>query len=270
MAINELVVGGSGSESDGRAAIAGLRRYSKHREFIQDHVRALIAEWRLSRWGGASLISYLAGLADPDEDGFGPFHQQVSLFLQASVETTASLLSWTLLCLARHPGYWDMLAEAQTASKHGAPEGDSSRRLMDAMLNESLRLYPPAWLLPRIARHDVRIGGVTVPSGARVIVSPWVTQRRENVFEDPLSFRPERWLKDDSRIARGGYFPFGLGNRICIGERYGKMTATIFLRQMVEAGVKPHVENPDLSVGSSAIILNVGHDVRISLTQQLP
>jgi cytochrome P450 len=262
-------MGGSRAEAEGPKALAAIRTYAHHRGVVQDHVRGLVQDWREGRNQQPSLISYLDLAGIDDEADFGPLHHQVSMFLQASVETTASLISWTLLLLANNPQYWPRLHEESlitTSSSSGLTE---DRPIHDAVINEALRLYPPAWMIPRVAIDEVEVGGIEVPRGARVVLSPWVTHRNPDVFSSPEEFRPERWLHPAERVERGGYFPFGLGTRICIGERYGKMTAKRLLSHITARGLSAEVNPPDLSEGHSALILNPDHGIEFLLVAGL-
>jgi len=93
-----------------------------------------------------------------------------------------------------------------------------------------MRLYPPAWGIGRRALADVEVGGVRVPAGAAVFVSPWLTHRDERHHADPLSFRPERWLDGSTRtLPRFAYFPFGGGARQCIGSGFAMTEAVLVL-----------------------------------------
>jgi cytochrome P450 len=261
-AIGELVLTGSQLDRRGPDTLVAIRSYTGHRDVIEAHVQQLVSEWRRSPHPEHSLMSYLDLTGIDSEEGFGPLHHQVSMFLQAAVETTASLISWVLLLLANNPDYWSTLYEESTAE--GTKESGEFA-WHNAVINEALRLYPPAWMIPRVATEDVQIGGATVPKGARVVVSPWVTHRSAYVFDEPEEFRPERWMDPERRVERGGYFPFGLGTRICIGERYGKMTATRLLTHLTRSGIFAEIKSPDLSVGSSALIANPHSELEFRL-----
>lgn len=265
LAINDTVMGGSRAEEEGPKALAAIRTYAHHRGVVQGHVRGLVQDWRNSSNQQPSLINYLDLGGIDDETDFGPLHHQVSMFFQAAVETTASLISWTLLLLANNPKYWSLLHEESFAAASSSLGLTEDRPMHDAVISEALRLYPPAWMIPRVAIDDVMVGGVEVPRGARVVLSPWVTHRNPTVFDFPEEFRPERWLQPAEPIERGGYFPFGLGTRICIGERYGKMTAKRLLSHITARRLHAEVDPPGLSEGQWALILNPDSGIEFSL-----
>jgi len=151
----------------------------------------------------------------------------------AGHETTACLLSWTLYALAGRPDIEaEVLAEL---AREDAPHGDPStfvERLpyLQAVLNEVLRLYPPAYAFGRRAVRDTRVGQHRVPAGTTVLMSPWAMHRDPRHFENPDEFDPSRWRNGlASKLPRFAYFPFSSGPRRCVGSSYAMMEATIAL-----------------------------------------
>ena len=103
----------------------------------------------------------------------------------------------------------------------------------EQVVNESLRLYPPAWLIGREAGRDCEIGGHPVPAGTPLYTSPWVLHRDPRFWSEPLSFRPDRWAEySDRRRPRFAYMPFGGGPRICVAQRFAVMEAVLILASM--------------------------------------
>ena len=105
------------------------------------------------------------------------------------------------------------------------------------VLDETLRLYPPAWIGPRRAVREFEFGGYTVPRGAYVNYCSWASHRLPEVFPEPEAFIPERFTRErKAALPRGAYVPFGGGSRICIGKRFGqtevKLVATMLLQRM--------------------------------------
>jgi cytochrome P450 len=98
------------------------------------------------------------------------------------------------------------------------------------ILSESMRLYPPAWIIGRLAIHDVTVGGYRLPAGSTLILSPWVMHHDARHYPDPFRFDPERWTPE-AQAARPkfAYFPFGGGPRRCIGEPFAWMEGILLL-----------------------------------------
>ncbi len=201
----------------------------------------LIAERRRSEKDGGDLLSVLIAARD-DDDATQMTDQQLrdevmTLFL-AGHETTALALSWTFALLAQHPE-----VEARLAGELGEVLGDRPPEVTDVprleyaerVLKESMRLYPPAWILARQALRDVEIGGYTVPAKAFVTVSQWVTHRDGRYFPEPERFLPERWEDDlEKRLPRFAYFPFGGGQRVCIGSSFAMTEAVLVLATIAQ------------------------------------
>ena len=100
-----------------------------------------------------------------------------------------------------------------------------------AVVDEALRLYPPAWALSRRSNAADVIGGLHVPAGTLVIVSPWLLHRRADSWPDPLAFRPDRFL--DSDAGRSAYLPFGQGPRLCIGREFALGEMVVLLSRLL-------------------------------------
>jgi cytochrome P450 len=109
----------------------------------------------------------------------------------------------------------------------GAPSGEQlfgEMPRLDQVVDETLRLYPPAWVGPRRSAVDFEFGGHRIPAGVPVNYSSWASHRLPEVFPDPAAFRPERFAPEErAKIPKGAYVPFGGGPRICIGMRFGQL-----------------------------------------------
>ncbi|MBI1880572.1 MAG: cytochrome P450, partial [Chloroflexi bacterium] len=195
-----------------------------------------IRQHRATGQDQGDLMSLLLQAQDAD-DGSRMTDRQVrdevmTLFL-AGHETTALTLSWVLYLLARHPDIEvRLLAEQQDVLGPRLPTMEDLPRLpyTEMVLTEALRLYPPAYVVGREALRDYTINGLTIPRGTTVLMSQWVVQRDERFFEAPEQFRPERWAGGlAKRLPRYAYFPFGGGPRLCIGQSFALMEATILL-----------------------------------------
>jgi cytochrome P450 len=166
---------------------------------------------------------------------------QVMTLMFAGHDTSTSTLTFMMHELARHPAVLGRLREEQDRVLGGeAPTADQLEREMpylDMVLDEVLRLYPPAWIGPRRAVREFEFGGYTVPRGAYVNYCSWASHRIPEVFPDPEAFVPERFTRErKAALPRGAYVPFGGGSRICIGKRFGqtevKLVATMLLQRL--------------------------------------
>jgi cytochrome P450 len=198
----------------------------------------IIAQRREQRARGEDrpdLLSML--LSAQDEDGTRMTDKQLrdecmTLFL-AGHETTALALSWAWYLLSQHPEAEAALhAELDEVLQGRAPTMADLPRLpyAEAVVNEAMRLYPPAYAMGREAVEDVRLGQYTVPQGMLVLMSMYVMHRDPRYFEAPETFQPERWMKGlQKTLPRFAYFPFGGGPRLCIGNQFAMMEAVLLL-----------------------------------------
>jgi cytochrome P450 len=157
---------------------------------------------------------------------------EIFTLFTAGHETTANALTFTWHLLGRHPEVEARLHEEIDRVLAGrAPTAADVDELpyTRAVLSETMRLYPPAWIVTRQAKHDVEVAGRRVPAGGVVMLSQWVTHHDARWWPDPDRFDPARWLADDSARPRYAYFPFGGGPRGCIGEFFARMEATLII-----------------------------------------
>ena len=202
----------------------GNLRLRRAVERLDRIVLGIIRRRRESGSRGADLLSAL--LAAQDADGSwmtdAQLRDEVMTLFVAGHETTALALTWALFLLAEHPEVIKRLrVEAGEVIGTRTPEFEDIPRLRyaDRVVKEVLRLYPPSWTIPRQAVRDVEIGGYLVPAGTSVTISQWVMHRHPGFFEDPLEFKPERWEGDlEKALPPFVYFPFGGGQRQCIGQ----------------------------------------------------
>ncbi len=236
------------------------RRYIAAIKRIDRVVYRFIADHRAAAQPKNTLLGML--MAARDEDGTAMSDQQlrdeaITLFL-AGHETTAITLSWTLWLLSQHPAVEARLAqELGTVLKGGAPAIADMPRLpyADAVVKESMRLYPPAYIIGREALENCQIGGVAIEKGAVIYISAWALQRDARFFPEPLAFKPGRWLDGlEKRLPRFAYMPFGGGPRICIGERFALMEAVLLLAALLQrfrfdyAGKEPPAPFPSVTL----------------------
>jgi cytochrome P450 len=219
---------------------ANLRRGRAIRR-LDEVVYRMIAARRLRREDRGDLLTMLLNAQDAD-DGSRMTARQVrdevmTLFL-AGHETTAMALSWTWYLLSRHPEVDARLADELRSVLGGRlPSVADLPKLTytEMIVNESMRLYPPAYGIAREAVNPSEVAGYPIAPGLIVIMPTWVVQRDGRWFDEPEVFRPERWADGlASRLPRFAYFPFGGGPRQCIGNAFALMEAALILAAIAQ------------------------------------
>lgn len=164
--------------------------------------------------------------------------EQIKTFLSAGHESSALTLVWTFLLLAQHPHTDTALAHELDTVLHSRPPAYSDLGCLPytrAVIQETLRLFPPIWMTGRQSLAACEIGGFRIPSGAFVMTSQWAVQRLPRYFSCPDAFRPERWLNGETdSLPRFAYFPFGGGPRICIGQNFALVEAALLLAAIAQ------------------------------------
>ena len=178
---------------------------------------------------GDDLLGLLldSGLSDVE------IRDELVTMVIAGHETVAAALAWTLMLLAEDQPAQDRV-RAELAAHRDPVSLLGHRETLPwtrAVVDESLRLFPPAWVVSRRSHDADVIGGHAVPAGTLVIVSPWLVHRRPDSWPDPLAFRPERFLGATSTPT--GYLPFGQGPRLCIGREFALGEMVIVLSSLL-------------------------------------
>ncbi len=189
------------------------------------------------------VLSLLLGVRDEAGEGLSDreVRDQLMTLMFAGHDTSTSTLTFMMYELSKRPDVIEKLQEEQDLVLGGEiPDIEKLEREMpylDMVLDEVLRLYPPAWIGPRRAVREFEFNGHTVPEGAYLNYCSWASHRIPEFFPDPEAFRPERFTRErKAALPRGAYVPFGGGKRICIGKRFGqievKLVATMLLQRM--------------------------------------
>ena len=207
---------------------------------LDEVVYRIIRERRRSENDNGDLLSML--MSARDEDGSRMTDRQlrdeVMTFLLAGHETTALSLSWAWFLLSENPEAENKLHHELARVLDGKnPSFEDLPRLCytEAVVKESVRLYPPAWSLARTAAEDFEIGGYLVPAGSNVVMSQWIMHRDPRFFPSPEQFDPGRWFEEHTqRLPRFAYFPFGGGPRYCVGASFAMMEATLLLAAIAQ------------------------------------
>jgi unspecific monooxygenase len=158
---------------------------------------------------------------------------QVATMILAGHETTATALFWSLYLLALDPATQQALAaEATTAGVSGAPDIEKLT-FTRAVIDETIRLYPPAFLIARSAAGPDSIAGRPVAAKDVILIAPWLLHRHEKLWQDPNAFMPARFMPGASPPDRFAYLPFGVGARVCIGAHFALVEATLALARFI-------------------------------------
>ena len=197
----------------------------------------MIAERRKSGVTGDDLLGMFMEVAD-EETGErmtdAQLRDEVMTVFLAGHETTANALSWALYLLGTSPEVWRKLAAEVDAVLEGgrraSPEDFGRLVYTRQVMEEAMRLYPPAWMIARAPIADTTLGGYFLPAGSLVFLPPWIVHRHPDHWESPEGFDPDRFAPGaDADRHRYAYFPFGGGPRQCIGNNFALMEATLIL-----------------------------------------
>ncbi len=209
--------------------------------FGQPHADLLT--WLIEAHDDEGAASFGATMSDAQ------LRDEVMTMVLAGHETTAMAMSWIWWLLSCHPAdagrLYDELSQVlrsdDPAGEFRAPTFDdlSALSFTRAIVAETLRLYPPAWIMGRRTLNDLVVGGWQIPSGSIILGSPWILHRDPALWDRATSFVPERWLDSDGQFdenapgqRRGAWIPFGFGNRRCIGEQFAWTEATLLLASL--------------------------------------
>jgi cytochrome P450 len=217
-----------------RLPLPSTRRFNAAREVFDRTIYGMIERRRAEGASGSDLLSHLLRARD---DGAAMDDEQVrdeaiTLFL-AGHETTSNALTWTWYLLSQHPEAEDALHDEIDAVFGERPPtvADVGRLpVTGAVLRESMRLYPPAWAIGRRAIADLEADGFRIPSGSVIVVSPWLLHHDRRWWPEPSDFRLDRFTEEAvAARPRHAYLPFGGGPRMCIGEGFALLEATLLL-----------------------------------------
>ena len=236
-----------------RTMLPGLERFDK--SAIKYFKEFEVASDKLVDTAEAIINKRLQSGENKDDDLLGIMLQmrdhisiehirdEVLTLILSGHETTANVMSWAFSYLSKNPEVRKELeAEADRAAwitEKRIPtyqELEASSPITSAIFEETMRLAPPVWIAPRIATEDCVIDGISIPKGAHVLVSQFVTHRSADHFDNPFTWNPSRWLNTnlEKSLPRGAYFPFGAGTRKCLGEYFAIAEARLILMMVAK------------------------------------
>lgn len=207
---------------------------------LEKIIYSVIRNRRASGKTGDDLLSVL--LQAQDEDGQVMSDHQIRdelmTLIGAGNDTTTLTLSYAWYLLARHPEVEaSLMAELGRVLGGRAPDVEDLPHLSYTakVIKEAMRLYPPVWAFVREAIEPFEIGGYRLPARTNFVLCPWFTHRDPRFFERPDEFHPERWTEEfERRLPKFAYFPFGGGQRTCIGTSFAKMQTSLMLATMAQ------------------------------------
>jgi cytochrome P450 len=243
---------------------------------LEREVRAMITRRREGGLAGEEPDALSMLLQAHDDDGTRLtddelIGQTTALFV-AGHETTASALTWTLFLLAQHPPVLrDLLREMKEVLNGEAPtvEQMAHMPLLDGVINESLRLFPPGLWFLRVATAPTRLGGYEVPEGTRILWTPVATHRDPALYPQPDRFMPERWRDIDPSPYE--YLPFGAGPRRCLGAVFAITEMKLALPAILQRFSLALKPNARIELGGSPLATpRYGVPVRIGRAGRVP
>jgi cytochrome P450 len=218
------------------------RRATRDLAFMDSLVYRMIEERKSENSSNsrADLLSLLMGAMDEDGSRMTQkqLHDEAMTLFIAGHETTAQMLAWTWYALGDHPRAEARLhAELDEVLGGRPPDAADFVRLpyLQAVTSEILRLYPPAYITAREVIEPCQIGEYEFLPGTTILFSQWVAHRDRRYFDDPDTFRPERWIEGlANRLPAGAYYPFGDGPRRCIGQGFALLEAGIVIATLAQ------------------------------------
>ena len=202
----------------------------------------LIAERRRTKVDTGDLLSMLMMAVDTDETGESmndeQVHDEVMTFIFGGHETVSSGLTWTFYLLSKHPVVARRLRQELNRVLGGrTPTMADIPQLpyLTMVIEESMRLYPPVWLISRTPIADDEIGGYHIPAGSMVLVSKYVVHRHPDFWDNPDGFDPERFTPERGKLLPpNAFLPFGTGSRTCIGKHFALMMGPLLLATLAQ------------------------------------
>jgi cytochrome P450 len=225
-----------------RMPIPQLRRAKLARAKLDDIIYRMIADRRANGLDRGDLLSMLLMARDEEDEQRGMTDEQVrdeamTIFL-AGHETTANALTWTWYLLSQAPDVERRLHEEVDrvlGGRRPTVADIPSLGFVERVVTESMRLYPPAWIIGRRAVRDYTIAEFTAPARSIFVLCPYVTQRDPRFYHEPDRFDPDRWTPEfRATLPKFAYFPFGGGPRQCIGESFAWMELVLVVASVAQ------------------------------------
>ena len=232
------------------------RRFNGAMRLLNDRITSIVEKKRASGDVGNSFLAMLMHARDAETGSAmsdRQLHEEILGMLQQGHDTVGEALAWTWSLLSLHPEIERRLHQeiAGVVGDRVPVIADIHRLPLATMIvHESLRLYPPVWVIPRDAIKDDEIGGCRIPAGSTILLCPYLTHRHHECWENPEAFDPDRFLPERSKERpRHAYFPFGGGPRLCMGVDMAMMEMLLIMVMVTQRYrihlVPGHREEPE-------------------------
>ena len=236
------------------------RRYLNALRKFHRIIDQMIAGRRQAPERIADLLTMLMEARDENGEPMSDkqLRDEVATLLTAGHETTSLALSWACYLLARHPEVEERICREIQFLDGRAPAYEDLFRLKYTrmVIEEIMRLYPPVWVLSRMAIADDEIGGYHIPAGSEILIFPYITHRHPKWWSEPDTFCPERFSPENSSgRPRFAYLPFGAGPRICVGLNFAMTEIQVVLALLLQRfRIKPCSEDHEVHLDPSVTL----------------
>lgn len=213
-------------------------------DLVRDRRQSLARRDATGVQPAADLLTHLVQIPEMSDD---LIRDQILTMLIAGHDTSTALLAWTLHLLGQHPDVMERTRrEVDNVLGDGPPTAEAVNNLysLDAVIKESLRLYPPIHVGNRLVAEDTALSGYELRAGTRVMASIYLSHRDERYWEEPQAFRPERFERGGERPPAFTYVPFGGGPRACIGAAFAQVEAKVVLARILQRFTLEDVGRP--------------------------
>jgi cytochrome P450 len=244
-------------------------------EVLDNRIQQMIDERRASTQERNDTLSVL--LRARDEDGSQMSDRQLmdecQTLFGAGYETTATALTWTCYLLTTHPAIYQKVQQEVDTILQGRTPTYADLACLPYCLQifkETLRLYPPAYIIPREALQDVEIGGYLVPKGYHALIPVYVLHRNPDYFPNPEQFDPDRFTPErEKELPRCAYMPFGAGPRICLGNYFALMEGHLLLATLAQQVTFELVPGQTIKADpSKTVTLHPNHEVMVKVRKR--
>jgi cytochrome P450 len=251
------------------------RKFQEARRTLEQIMERMIAQRRSSGEQRADLLGTLLDARDAETgEGLSDYQVRSHLmtFMFGGHETVAVGLAWTFWLLSKHPDVLRRL-EAEVDTLDGRrPTFENTRPLeyLTRVINESLRIRPPVWLMSRMPDADDEVGGYHIPAGSQILISSFVSHHHTDFWPNPEGFDPDRWLPEvAAERPKHAWFPFSGGPHQCIGGYFGLMEMQIVISRILQRYELDLVPGHRV-VPNPAITLGFKHGLRMTLRPRRP